>query len=267
MRRRDRLWPVLIAGVLAVSASGCSKTTKSHLPEEYTRGGDVAPERHVRDAPGVREEFRYQDQLALAARDMQVGNLDEAERKVRQAIKLKPKGVDGVMLMAGIDERRGRTQQAGEGFRRAAELAPQRADVLNNYGAWLCQHGSAAESLLWFDRSLQLPGNASAGGAMANAGRCALDAGQVERAERDLRAALVMVPANPVALEAMAQLNVRRGRFFEARAFAERRIAAAPATRSVLQLASEIEARLGDQAASDRYLQRIRQEFPQDAGS
>ena len=267
MRPRDRLWPVLIAGVLAVSASGCSKTVKSQLPDEYTRGGDIAPERHVRDSPGVREEFRYQDQLALAARDMQVGNLDEAERKVRQALKVRPKGVDAVMLMAGIDERRGRSEKAGEGFRRATELAPQRADVLNNYGAWLCQHGSAAESLLWFDRSLQLPGNASAGGAMATAGRCALDAGQVERAERDLRAALVMVPANPVALEAMAQLNFRRGQFFEARAFAERRIAAAPATRSVLQLASEIEARLGDQAASDRYLQRIRQEFPQDAGS
>ena len=150
---------------------------------------------------------------------------------------------------------------------KAMELAPARGATLNNYGAWLCQHGNAAESLVWFDRALQLPGSASAGGMLANAGSCALDAGQVERAERDLRAALVMAPSNPVALEAMAQLNVRRGRFFEARAFAARRIAAAPATRSVLQLASEIEARLGDQAASDRYLQRIRQEFPQDAGS
>jgi type IV pilus assembly protein PilF len=75
------------------------------------------------------------------------------------------------------------------------------------------------------------------------------------------------LPGNPVALEAMAQLSFRQGRYMEARAFAERRIAAAPATRSVLQLASQIEARLGDRAASDRYLQRIRQEFPQEAGS
>ncbi|MFS2047146.1 tetratricopeptide repeat protein, partial [Stenotrophomonas geniculata] len=103
--------------------------------------------------------------------------------------------------------------------------------------------------------------------AQANAGGCALDAGQLERAERDLRAALSTLPGNPVALEAMAQLSFRQGRYMEARAFAERRIAAAPATRSVLQLASQIEARLGDRAASDRYIQRIRQEFPQEAGS
>ncbi len=139
--------------------------------------------------------------------------------------------------------------------------------MLNNYGAWLCQQGQAAESLVWFDRAQRAPGNPAVAEAQSNAGSCALDAGQFERAERDLRAALSALPGNPVALEAMAQLSFRQGRYMEARAFAERRIAAAPATRSVLQLASQIEARLGDRAASDRYLQRIRQEFPQDAGS
>ena len=198
---------------------------------------------------------------------MQVGNLDAAERKVREALKLAPEAPDALVLQAGIDDRRGRTRQAGENFRKAAELAPQRGDVLNNYGAWLCQQGQPAESLVWFDRALQAPGYATPGEAQANAGSCALDAGQLERAERDLRAALVAAPANPVALESMAQLSYRQGRYMEARAFAERRIAAAPATRSVLQLASQIEVKLGDRAASDRYLQRIRQEFPQDAGS
>jgi len=262
MRPLDRLWPALFAGVLAVSASGC--TTTNEIP---IGPGGVAPVRTARDAPGVRSRFHYEDLLALAARDMQVGNLDEAERKVRRALKIQSNGVDAVMLLAGIDDRRGSSKQAGDGFRRAAELAPQRGDVLNNYAAWLCQQGHAAESLVWFDRALQAPGYGTPAAALANAGSCALDAGQRERAERDLRAALAQGPDNPVALEAMAVLNFRGGQFLEARAFAERRIAAAPATRSVLQLASEIEARLGDQAASDRYLQRIRQEFPQDAGS
>ncbi len=198
---------------------------------------------------------------------MQVGNLAAAERKAREALKLAPDSPDALVLLAGIDERRGRSQQAGESFRRAAEQAPQRGDILNNYGAWLCQQGRPAESLAWFDRALQAPGYATPAESQANAGSCALDAGQLERAERDLRAALSVLPGNPVALEAMAQLSFRQGRFMEARAFAERRIAAAPATRSVLQLASQIEARLGDRAASDRYLQRIRQEFPQEAGS
>ncbi|WP_322547683.1 type IV pilus biogenesis/stability protein PilW [Stenotrophomonas geniculata] len=261
MPRPDRLWLVLLAGVLAVAVGGCKSQPKARL------GPSEAPVYSVRDPDNVRRQVRLQDLLALAARDMQVGNLDAAERKAREALKLAPESPDALVLMAGIDERRGRTQQAGESFRRAAEQAPQRGDVLNNYGAWLCQQGRPAESLVWFDRALQAPGYATPAEAQANAGGCALDAGQLERAERDLRAALSTLPGNPVALEAMAQLSFRQGRYMEARAFAERRIAAAPATRSVLQLASQIEARLGDRAASDRYIQRIRQEFPQEAGS
>lgn len=261
MPRPDRLWLVLFAGVLAVAVGGCKSHPKAKL------GPSQAPIYSVGDPESVRREVRWRDLLTLATRDMQVGNLDAAERKVREALKLAPEAPDALVLQAGIDDRRGRTRQAGENFRKAAELAPQRGDVLNNYGAWLCQQGQAAESLVWFDRALQAPGYATPGEAQANAGSCALDAGQLERAERDLRAALVAAPANPVALESMAQLSFRQGRYMEARAFAERRIAAAPATRSVLQLASQIEARLGDRAASDRYLQRIRQEFPQEAGS
>lgn len=261
MPRPDRLWLVLFAGVLAVAVGGCKSHPKAKL------GPSQAPVYSVGDPESVRREVRWRDLLTLATRDMQVGNLDAAERKVREALKLAPEAPDALVLQAGIDDRRGRTRQAGDNFRKAAELAPQRGDVLNNYGAWLCQQGQPAESLVWFDRALQAPGYATPGEAQANAGSCALDAGQLERAERDLRAALVAAPANPVALESMAQLSFRQGRYMEARAFAERRIAAAPATRSVLQLASQIEARLGDRAASDRYLQRIRQEFPQDAGS
>lgn len=261
MPRPDRLWLVLFAGGLAVAVGGCKSHPKAKL------GPSQAPVYSVADPESVRREVRWRDLLTLATRDMQVGNLDAAERKVREALKLAPEAPDALVLQAGIDDRRGRTRQAGENFRKAAELAPQRGDVLNNYGAWLCQQGQPAESLVWFDRALQAPGYATPGEAQANAGSCALDAGQLERAERDLRAALVAAPANPVALESMAQLSFRQGRYMEARAFAERRIAAAPATRSVLQLASQIEARLGDRAASDRYLQRIRQEFPQDAGS
>ncbi|PZT04533.1 type IV pilus biogenesis/stability protein PilW [Stenotrophomonas maltophilia] len=261
MPRPDRLWLVLFAGVLAVAVGGCKSHPKAKL------GPSQAPVYSVGDPESVRREVRWRDLLTLATRDLQVGNLDAAERKVREALKLAPEAPDALVLQAGIDDRRGRTRQAGENFRKAAELAPQRGDVLNNYGAWLCQQGQPAESLVWFDRALQAPGYATPGEAQANAGSCALDAGQLERAERDLRAALVAAPANPVALESMAQLSFRQGRYMEARAFAERRIAAAPATRSVLQLASQIEVKLGDRAASDRYLQRIRQEFPQEAGS
>ena len=185
MPRPDRLWLALLAGVLAVAVGGCKSHPKAKL------GPSQAPVYSVGDPESVRREVRWRDLLTLATRDMQVGNLDAAERKVREALKLAPEAPDALVLQAGIDDRRGRTRQAGENFRTAAELAPQRGAVLNNYGAWLCQHAQPAESLVWFDRALQAPGYATPGEAQANAGSCALDAGQLERAERDLRAALV----------------------------------------------------------------------------
>jgi type IV pilus assembly protein PilF len=184
MPRPDRLWLALLAGVLALAVGGCKSHPKAKL------GPSQAPVYSVGDPESVRREVRWRDLLTLATRDMQVGNLDAAERKAREALKLAPEAPDALVLQAGIDERRGRTRQAGENFRKAAELAPQRGDVLNNYGAWLCQQGQPAESLVWFDRALQAPGYATPAEAQANAGSCALDAGQFERAERDLRAAL-----------------------------------------------------------------------------
>ena len=55
------------------------------------------------------------------------------------------------LAAAGYDVR------AGEHYRRAAELAPTRGAVLNNYGAWICAQGRAVESLAWFDRALAAP--------------------------------------------------------------------------------------------------------------
>ena len=129
MPRPDRLWLALLAGVLAVAVGGCKSHPKAKL------GPSQAPVYSVGDPESVRREVRWRDLLTLATRDMQVGNLDAAERKVREALKLAPEAPDALVLQAGIDDRRGRTRQAGENFRKAAELAPQRGDVLNNYGA------------------------------------------------------------------------------------------------------------------------------------
>ncbi|HST46092.1 MAG TPA: type IV pilus biogenesis/stability protein PilW, partial [Luteimonas sp.] len=99
--------------------------------------------------------------------------------------------------------------------------------------------------------------------ALANAGECSARAGQYGRVERDLREALRLEPGNALALGAMTQEAYRTGRFMEARAFSERRLAVARPTPGALLLASQIEDKLGDSAAAARYVQRLRTEFPQ----
>ena len=85
--------------------------------------------------------------------------------------------------------------------------------------------------------------------------------------DEQARQALALDPGNAVALETMAANQYRLGRYFDARAFLERRLAAAPASASVLQLAVQIEQRLGDMVAARRYSQRLQTEFPQAANA
>jgi type IV pilus assembly protein PilF len=259
---RPELRLALLACALLLSA--CSKSQTVKAPK--IKGSEqIAPEYSYSDNADTKRRVQVRDILGLAAQRLAEGDLAEAEKQANKALKLDPSAVDGYTLLGAIAARHGKTTQAGEYYRRAAEMSPDRGEVLNNYGAWLCANGYPAEALIWFDRALAAPGYRTPGSALANAGGCALKSGQGERAERDLRRALELEPKNAYALSSMAEYQYGQGRYFEARAFSERRLAAAPADASVLQLAAKIEEGLGDRVAASRYQQRLRAEFPQAA--
>ena len=221
----------------------------------------------VRDDPQVKKRMRYQEIMQLTGDRYGRGDLNAALGYAQSAQKIQPDNPAAYTLQAIIQGRLGAAAAAGDLYRRAAELAPAQGDVLNNYGAWLCANGYPAEALVWFDRALNDANYASRADALANAGGCALDAGQNERADQNLRQALELSPNNAYALESMARSEYARGHYLEARAFSQRRLAAAPATASVLQLAAQIEERLGDRNAASQYQRRLREEFPAAPGS
>lgn len=266
MRRHDPTLRAFMLGsavIAATVAMGCSRLTfvKPNLKRhDYQR---VAPEYTIREDPEGNRRIMAIDRVALAGQRLRAGQLDDAEAEARAALKADAKSADAYTLLAMIEEQRHHGTLAGSHYAKAVELAPTRGALLNNYGAWLCSNGQTAQSLGYFDRALADPGYATPAAALANAGSCALSAGQTARAERDLRSALALDPGNPVALAAMAESEYRAGRYLQARAFSERRLMAAPATPELLQLASQIEQKLGDKAAAARYVQRLGAEFPE----
>jgi len=264
-RRGTRLAERLLALLaLTLLVSGCGRG--GGVKASRISWDDQAMLHHeVRDDRQVSKREQYQEILRLAGDRFGRDDLDAALKYARSAQRREPGRPDAYTLQAVIQARLGKAEEAGALYRKAAELAPGQGDVLNNYGAWLCGNGHPAEALIWFDRALADSGYADRADALANAGGCALDAGQRERAESDLRQALALAPGNAYALASMARNEFLHGRYFEARAFCQRRLAAAPATASVLQLAIEIEERLGDGSAASRYQQRLREEFPESA--
>lgn len=255
---------MLIAVVL--SAAGCAsgpRTTAGKVKSVQS----IAPRYDIGDDAATKQRLARQEKLGLAVNRLQTGDVAAADALVREVLKQSPRLADAYTVQALVRDQQGNPAAAGEAYRKAAELAPDQGDTLNNYGAWLCGNGFAAEALVWFDRALAAPNYRTPESALANAGGCALQSGQPERAAEDLRKALALDPNNAYALESMARSEYGQGRYFEARAFNERRLAAAPATASVLQLAIQIEQGLGDKAAASRYQQRLVKEFPPTAAN
>lgn len=223
-----------------------------------------------RTAPEVEIRRQAPDSTALVQRGQQsllAGELEAAQDSARKAARIDPRSAPAQTLLALVADRRGQTAKAGEYYRRALDLAPNTGVMLNNYAAWLCAAGRTAEALPLFERAANAPGYPTPAAALANAGVCAGRAGMADRSEQLLRQALALDPVNVLALDAMAEREFGAGRYFEARAFSERRLAAARADRQALQLASQIEQKLGDNVAAAKYVQRIKVEFPDAANS
>jgi type IV pilus assembly protein PilF len=250
-----------MAIALSLVLSAC-QSLFSEPAMKTQRAEFVAPNYQISDNAQTKQRIASEQRLGLAWQRLRSGDAKSAEVEAKAVLKANPKSASALTLLAVLAERSGARADAGAYYKRAAEAAPTQGDVINNYGAWLCENSAPAESLVWFDRALAAPGYRNPESALANAGGCALKVGQYDRADRDLRRALSLAPKNAYALASMAQSEYHQKRYFEARAFTERRLDAAPATAAVLQLAADIEERLGDKAAASRYVQRLRAEFP-----
>ncbi|WP_162823715.1 type IV pilus biogenesis/stability protein PilW [Lysobacter sp. TY2-98] len=252
---------VILGSIVLVS--GCSKLT--FVRQDTSRGDyeQVAHEVHIDPKNNAHDTAYTMTQVAQSR--LMSGNAQGAVDAAERALKAEPDNIEAHSLLAlGLDAL-GRSRDAGPHHRRAAELAPDRGALLNNYGIWLCSNGQAAASLDWFDRAAAAAGYETPDAALANGAACALQAGQGARAERYARQAIAASPANPLALQTLAHIEFNAGHGLEARAFIERRLAAAAADPETLQLASQIEQSLGDTAAAARYGQRLRTEFPPDS--
>ncbi len=258
MRLRDA---IAFAALACVFASGCSRMASrlTFIKPSTERGGytQVTPDYDVRQSADDKRRIALLDSLGLAGAALQRGDLAAAEVQARAAIKVDPKSADAYTVLGMVADRRGQSDAAGEYYAKAVQLAPGSGSAQNNYGAWRCGHGHPAESLANFDAALQDPLYPTPATALGNAGACALRAGQSTRAEENLRRALQIDPNNAAALGAMAQLRFNQGENLDARAFMQRRLAAAPADREGLLLAAQIEDRMGDAAAAAHYRQMV----------
>jgi len=242
----------LILAALVLLA-GCASSGSSDTGVK-PRKGDVG--REAQESAAL--------QVKLGQGYLTEGDLETARDKLRRALELNPNSADAHTLMAVLSERINRPQQAEAFYKRATELKPEDGAVSNNYGAFLCSTGRFEEAEPYFLRALEDPFYRTPAVATANAGVCAVKAGQMERGEAYLRQTIELEPKNVVALFELARLHLAKGDNLRARAFLQRYEAEAGATLpEALELGALIEGKIGNTLGAANYRSRLQQEFPQ----
>ncbi|MGE4072858.1 MAG: type IV pilus biogenesis/stability protein PilW [Lysobacterales bacterium] len=201
-------------------------------------------------------------QVQLAQEYLKRGNLEVARDKLARALELDPYSAQAHTVSGFLNETISDFVQAELHYRRAVEIKPKDGDMSNNFASFLCRRGRYPEAEAMFRQALSDPYYKTPEVALANAGICAKDGGNLELAETYLRDALARKADYPGALLPMASVLHARGDFLKARAFMQRYDAAQPASPEALYLGYQIETALGDKRSAEDYRRRLTSSFP-----
>jgi type IV pilus assembly protein PilF len=215
------------------------------------------------DESRMKRASRYNVDLGVAY--MQDGKLDTAMNKLQKAIDQDPgsaRAHDAIAVLYGqIDE----SEEAEQHFRKSLSLDPDNARTHNNYGEFLCRQGEYARAEKEFLAAADDPLYPGRMMALTNAGVCANEIPDPDKAEAYFRRALDEDPYYTRALMYMAQSTLRQGNYLSARGYLQRYEAVAPYSAESLWLGVRIEHGLNDRNASARYALLLKNNFPDSA--
>lgn len=190
------------------------------------------------------------------------GDYEIALDKLKRAIAHDRTYAPAHTVLAYLYENIGEDDMARHEYREALKYDRDDGGTNNNYGAFLCAEGKWPEAENYFQKALDDPFYDTPELALSNAGLCALNAGDLDKAESYLRQSLEYDENLPASLLALGQLSYRRGQYLRARAFLQRYEAAASHTEESLEQAYRVEQAMGDDEAAALYRRRLIEEFP-----
>lgn len=242
--------------------SACSTTTTTTSPA-------AAPSRDVRNAGDTPDPLRRaQARLELAGLYFARGQAETALSELKEALAAKPDMPEAYSLRGLVYASLGDAARADDSFRRALDFSPRDADVMHNYGWFLCQERRYEPADAQFERALAQPSYREGARTLLAQGVCRARVGRWPEAEVSLLRSYELDPANPFTAFSLSEVLLQRGELDRAR-FYVLRINAQPdlATAQSLWLAARIERRLGNLGAMQDLGRQLRDRFPQSSES
>ncbi|HUQ53076.1 MAG TPA: type IV pilus biogenesis/stability protein PilW, partial [Gammaproteobacteria bacterium] len=184
-----------------------------------------------------------------------------AIERLQRALAQNPRLVLAHSTLAVAYDQIGSVEEAETHYLRATQLAPNDGGAANAYAVFLCRTNRYDDAAPYFRRAADDPNYGTPEVALTNAGVCARDAGKLEAATENFRAALVRNANYGEALRNMMELSYQQRNFLQTRAFVQRYLTAQQPTAPVLWICFNVERELQDAAAADRCAAQLRSGF------
>ena len=224
----------------------------------------IAPDSDTPQAKPVDPKYRAKIHTELAAAYFQAGNPKAALEETGIALAADPENVQAYSVQGLVHAQLKENAKAEADFQKALKIAPRNPDVNNNYGWFLCEIGQPHQSIQYFLNALKDPLYETPDVAYANAGNCALKAGDLDGAQEYLLQArrLARNPA-PGTRYQLANLFYLRGNLDESKLYLLDALKAMdPLSSEALWLGVRLERKLGNKAGEGSYASQLRSRYP-----
>ena len=237
-------------------------------PTAEQQPGNAAPARQssremltASDEPEVRRRARLR--LSLAIGYFEQGKTTIALDELKQVIVIDPTFAEAFDMRGLIYMRLNDARLAEESFRKAMSLDPRDANVLHNYGWFLCQNERYGEAKAMFEAALSNPLYPERSKTLLAQGICEGREGKVAQAEQSLLRSYELDAGNPVTGYNIATLLYRRGEYEKAQFYIRRLNNSELANAESFWLGVKVERRLNNEQAMLQLATQMKRRFPQ----
>jgi len=236
------LFPLLVLFSLLLSACASSNALNS------------AEARNERLAAG------YNVRLGMGY--LQQGNVQRAKTKLLQALKQAPDWPPVLDAMGYFLEKTGEAEQAQSYYARSLELAPHDGSVLNNYGTYLCRQKKYQQAEAYFLAAIKDPNYITTSEAYENAGLCALEMPNEDKAEHYFKKALLQDPQRLSIIEELAKLSFKKQQYLPTVQYVDTYLTLSKGNPKILSLGYQAAVNSHDHFAASRYASLLKNNYP-----
>jgi type IV pilus assembly protein PilF len=253
----------LAALALAMTLAGCaSNKTSQEEARALQQQQMMTPESQINRTPPATPRRRAELHTELAQGYYERAQMNVALQELGIAEKDDPTYPHIYSMYGLVYTMLGDDAKAEANFRKALALAPDDAEVRHDWGAYLCTHGHAKESIPEFEFAARDPLYKAPEVALTNAGKCSIELGDQVAAETYFRRALALKPLDASAAYNLALLKYRQGNLDEARRLMRIVMQQTNPPAPALFLGHCIEQKKGDQNAEQSYVQQLKNRYP-----